>query len=161
MKRPAALALFTLLAALVAAPALADPPELPTPQPSWTEADWQAFSENLLVGVAGDNDGLRASALQMIIHYGDRLNVQAAAFDVARIYRNHKDERMRHLAAVSCVHLKNKWAVSYLRMSEAFERSPKIQHTIRALLAEEDARRSEKGTVETGALEVIAEQKKR
>lgn len=140
MNRPSLLLLITLLTAFLAAPALADPPALPVPEPDWTAADWQAFSENLLVGLASDNDGLRASALQRIIQYGDRLDVQAAAFDVARIYREHEDDRMRRLAAVSCMHLKNKWAVSFLRMSEPFERSEKIRHTIHALLAAEDAR---------------------
>lgn len=157
MKRSSLLLLTTLLTAFLAAPALADPPGLPTPEPDWTDADWQAFSENLVVGLASDNDGLRASALQRIIQYGDRLNVQAAAHDVARIYREHGDERMRRLAAVSCVHLKDRWAVSFLRMSEPFERSEKLQHTIRALLAQEDAKaRAAKGTVETGTLRVIA-----
>lgn len=158
MKRLPSLALVALLAVAVAAPLQADPPVFPTPEPTWTEADWQAFSENLVVGLASDNDGLRASALQMIIRYGDRLDVKAAAFDVARIYRDHRDERMRHLAAVSCVHLKSNWAVSYLRMSEPFETSKRVKHSIRALLAEEDAR---KGTVETGELQMIAEEKDR
>lgn len=158
MKRLSSLALVALLAVALAAPLQADPPVLPTPEPSWTEADWQAFSENLVVGLASDNDGLRASALQMIIHYGDKLDVDEAAFDVARIYRDHRDEQMRHLAAVSCVHLKSDWAVSYLRMSEPFESSKRVKHTIRALLAEVDAR---KGVVETGTLRLIAEEKGR
>jgi hypothetical protein len=153
------LSAFALLTTLLAVPALADPPDLPTPEPSWTAADWQAFSDNLLVAVSSDNDGLRASALSMIIHYGDRLNVQAAAFDVAGIYRDHRDERMRHLAAVACVHLNNPWAVGYLRMSEPFERSGKIHHTIRALLADEDAKARVKGTVETGVLQMIGDEK--
>ena len=158
MKRLSHLVLVALVTVAFAAPLQADPPVFPTPEPTWTEADWQAFSENLVVGLASDNDGLRASALQMIIRYGDRLDVGEAAFDVARIYRDHKNEGMRHLAAVSCVHLKSDWAVSYLRMSEPFEKSERVQHTIRALLAEVDAR---KGTVEAGKLQMIAGEKRR
>ena len=158
MKRLSHLVLVALVTVALAAPLQADPPVFPTPEPTWTEADWQAFSENLVVGLASDNDGLRASALQMIIRYGDRLDVGEAAFDVARIYRDHKNEGMRHLAAVSCVHLKSAWAVSYLRMSEPFEKSERVQHTIRALLAEVDAR---KGTVEAGKLQMIAGEKRR
>lgn len=153
MKRLSHLVLVAFLAVAVAAPLQADPPAFPTPEPTWTEADWQAFSENLVVGLASDNDGVRASALQMVIHYGDKLDVDEAAFDVARIYRDHDNEGMRHLAAVSCVHLKSDWAVSYLRMSEPFEQSARVKHTIRALLAEVDAR---KGTVEAGELQMIA-----
>jgi len=158
MKRLSHLALVALVTVALAAPLHADPPAFPTPESSWSDADWQAFSENLVVGLASDNDGVRASALQLVIEYGDRLDVDEAAFDVARIYRNHANEQMRHLAAVSCVHLGSDWAISYLRMSEPFEKSKRVKHTIRALLAEVDAR---KGTVETGKLQMIAEEKVR
>ncbi len=157
MKRLSSPVLVLLVTAFLAAPALADPPGFSTPEPTWTEADWAAFSQNLVVGLATDNDGLRASALQMIVRYGDKLDVQDATFDVVRIYRSHKDERMRRLAAVTCAHMKSKWAVSFLRMSEPFERSQKVKRTIRALLIAEDARlQAEKGTVETGELRMIA-----
>lgn len=154
MQRLSSLALIALVTVALAAPLQADPPAFPTPEPSWTDADWQAFSENLVVGLASDNDGLRASALQMIIRYGEKLDVDEAAFDVARIYRDHDNEQMRHLAAVSCLHLKSDWAISYLRMSEPFEKAERVKHTIHALLAEVDARN---GTVETGELQMIAE----
>jgi hypothetical protein len=102
----------------------------------------------------------------MIIRYGDRLDVRASAFDVARLYRDHRDERMRHLAAVACLHLNDDWAVGYLRMSEPFERSARVLHSIRALLAEADAEegaRSKlgKGIAETGELRVIVQEKGR
>jgi hypothetical protein len=162
MKRLSSLVLIALVAVALAAPLQADPPAFPTPEPTWSDADWQAFSENLVVGLAGDNDGVRASALQMIIHYGEKLDVDGAAFDVARIYRDHADERMRRLAAVSCLNLGSDWAVSYLRMSEPFEKSERLKHTIRAVLAEVEAREApEKGTVEAGELKMIAERNRR
>jgi hypothetical protein len=139
MKRLATLFLVISFAAVAASPALADPDApFATPETTWSEADWEAFSENLIAGLRSDNDGLRASALQMIVRYGDRLDMSEAAFDVVRLYRDHEDERVRRLAAVTCTKLKSKWAVSFLRMSEPFERSESIQHTIRALLAEHD-----------------------
>src|SRR5690606_2832133 len=106
-----------LLALAFAVPSATASP-WPTPEPTWTETDWKAFSVNLVRALATDNDGLRASALQLIVRYGDRLDVRDATFDVVRIYRSHPNERMRRLAAVSCTHLKSEWAVSFLRMSE-------------------------------------------
>lgn len=130
-----------LLALVVAAPSVAADTNWPTPETTWTKADWKAFSVNLVHGIANGNEGVRASALQMIIQYGDNLDVQDATFDVVRIYRSHPDERMRRLAAVACTHLKNEWAMSFLRMSEPFEKSDTVLHTVRALLAEHDARK--------------------
>lgn len=133
--------LFTLaLAVGLAAPSFADTPELPTPAPAWAEAEWAAFSTNLVHALASDNEGLKASALQMIVRYGDHLDVRAAEFDVVRLFRSHRDERVRRLAAVACTRLKSRWAVGFLRQSESFERSERVRGTIRALLAEADAR---------------------
>ena len=157
-------ALLLLLVLAFAAPALAGPtssdaPEWPTPEATWKKADWDAFSENLVVGLASDNDGLRASALQMIVRYGDKLDVRDATFDVVKIYRSHPDERMRRLAAVACPHLNDEWAMSFLRMSEPFEGSDTVLQTVRALLAEHDARKQAR--VEVGTLGMIAEDSER
>jgi hypothetical protein len=157
-------AIALLLALAVAAPALAgstapNTPEWPTPEVTWKKADWDAFSQNLVVGLATDNDGLRASALQMIIRYGENLDVRAATFDVVKIYRSHPDERMRRLAAVACPRLNDAWAMSFLRMSEPFEGSDTVLHTVRALLAEHDARKQAR--VEVGSLGMIADESER
>ena len=162
MKRCIAL----LLVLVVTAPAFAGPsaseaPAWPTPEATWKQADWDAFSENLVQGLATDNDGLRASALQMIVRYGDNLDVRDATFDVVEIYRSHPNERMRHLAAVTCAHLNDEWAMSFLRMSEPFEGSDIVLHTVRALLSEHDARKQAKGSIEVGSLGVIAEESRR
>ncbi len=133
--------LFTLaLAVVLAAPSVANTPELPTPQPTWAEADWTTFSDNLVHALAGDHDGLKTSALQLIVRHGDRLDVRGAQFDVVRLFRSHHDERVRRLAAVACTKLNSEWAVGFLRQSESFEKSEAVRGTIRALLAERDAR---------------------
>ena len=155
MTRSIALLLVLAFATpVIAGPDVAEALPWPTPEATWQQADWDAFSQNLVVGLASDNDGLRASALQMIVRYGDRLDVRAATFDVVRIYREHDDERMRRLAAVTCAHLKDEWAMSFLRMSEPFEGSDTVLRTVRALLAEHDARKQAR--VEVGSLGVIA-----
>lgn len=120
--------------ALLAVPVRADTHPWPTPDAAWTEADWAAFSENLVVGLATDNEGLKLSALQMIVRYGDRLDVQAAAFDVIRMFQDHQDQRVRRLAVVACGQLKSNWAMGFLRMSESFERDARVRATIQSIV---------------------------
>ena len=92
----------------------------------------------------------------MIVQYGDHLDVRDATFDIVKIYRSHPDERMRRLAAVTCSHLNDEWAMSFLRMSEPFEGSDTVLRTVRALLAEHDARKQAR--VEVGTLGMIADE---
>lgn len=120
--------------ALFAGPARADSSSWPTPDETWAETDWVAFSENLVVGLGGDNEGLKLSALQMIVRYGDHLDVRAAEFDVIRLFQDHPDQRVRRLAAVACGRLKSNWAMGFLRMAEPFERDARVRATIRSLV---------------------------
>ena len=124
---------FVVLAFL-SGPAFADTHPWPTPDASWVEADWAAFSENLVVGLASDNEGLKLSALQMIVRYGDHLDVQAAAFDVVRMFQDHRDQRVRRMAAVACSRLKSGWAMGFLRMSEPFERDARVRTTLQSIV---------------------------
>lgn len=42
-------------------------------------ARWDAFSENIEVALASDHDGLETGALQQIIRYGDKLDLNVNA----------------------------------------------------------------------------------
>ncbi len=128
------LVLFALMLACAALPARADSPVFPAPQPSWTAADWNAFSQNLVAALAGDNEGVKLSALQMIVRHGERLDVRAAQFDVVRLVRGHPDRRVRRLAAVACGCLKSRWAIGFLRQSEPFEKDDQVRATMRSLV---------------------------
>lgn len=128
------LAVAALLVVLGGTPALAGPDGWPTPRPTWSEADWSAFSENLVAGLASDNEGLKLSALQLIVEHGERLDVRAAEFDVIRLFQDHHDQRVRRLAAVACSHLKSGWAMGFLRMSEPFERDARVRATLRSIV---------------------------
>lgn len=138
MTRFARTALLPLLAVALTAgtaagTARADASPWPTPDASWSETDWAAFSENLVVALATDNDGLQQSALQMIVRYGDRLDVRDAAFDVIRMFRDHRDPRVRRLAAVACTQLGSGWALGFLRMAEPFERDARVRATLQSI----------------------------
>lgn len=119
-----------------ALPARAD--AFPTPRASWAAADWDTFSQNLVAGLQDGNEGVKLSALQMIIRYGDHLDVRAAEFEVVRLFRGHEDRQVRRLAAVACSRLKSDWAMGFLRMSEAFEKDDRVQATIHSLVTERD-----------------------
>ena len=99
-----------------------------------SKAAWSAFSKNLVNALKSDHDGLREAAMRFVIQYGDRVEVQAAVFDVMRIYRNHDDQKLRRMAVVTLGHMNSDWAISFLRLSAAYESSDALRHTIRSVV---------------------------
>lgn len=97
---------------------------------------WDMASQNMILALQGDNDGLKASVLQNIIRFGDSLDVQEAVYDVMSIYRSHPNEGMRQLALIALYKMKNGWALSFLERAIKFEKSPRIQKSICAILSE-------------------------
>ena len=85
------------------------------------EVNWEAFSKNLVMALKTDNEGLQLSAMGMIIRYGDRLDVDDAVFDIVRIFRLHKNSRVRVLAMVALHKTQNDWAMYYLTRNMQFE----------------------------------------
>ncbi len=100
---------------------------------------WQTFSENIVTALKSDNDGLKQSALQMIIRYPDKLWVHDATFDIYNIYRYHENEKMRQLALIALSKMNNQWFQQELRRELDQEKSPALRKQIRAILAEKDA----------------------
>ena len=86
-----------------------------------------------------DNDGVKMAAMQYIIRYNDNLDVSVAAIDVARLYRNHKDDNVRRMAAVALSHMQSDWAMGYLRLSANYEKSETVRHTLQAIVAQHEA----------------------
>ncbi|HLT47894.1 MAG TPA: hypothetical protein VK002_11745 [Rubricoccaceae bacterium] len=126
------LLLFTLLVAAPVSAAANDPaPDLTPPAPG-AEADvWDAFSENLVAALQGDNLGLRCSALQHVVTYGARVDVRAAKFEVVRLFRDHRDERVRMLALAALAQMHDGWVADFLVRSARFE---KDEHLARLYL---------------------------
>lgn len=97
---------------------------------------WDSFSNNLIVALKSQNEGLQRSAMMRIIQYADKVKVDVAVYDVVRIYRKHSDENMRQLALVTLYKMDNKWAIDFLKRAAKFEKSPRLQKQIYAILNE-------------------------
>ena len=92
--------------------------------------DWETFSDNLVNAFQVGNEGVKLAAMQNIITYSDYLDVRDAAFDLVRIYRHHKDQRVRQMAVVALHKINNNWAMHFLERSLKFEKNPTIAHQI-------------------------------
>ena len=95
-----------------------------------SEVNWKMFGNNLENAFVIGNEGVQLSAMQNIIKYGDYLDVSDAAIPLVRIYRNHKNERVRQMAVVALHKVKNKWALYFLKRNLKFEDNPTIRRQI-------------------------------
>jgi hypothetical protein len=96
--------------------------------------DWDAFSENLVVGLKSDNLGVRTSAMQQVIRYADNVNVDDAIFDIVEMYRSSNDEKVRQLALAAMHKTENAWAMDFLKRNLKFEKSEKLRTAIYHIL---------------------------
>ena len=96
--------------------------------------DFEAFSKNLVKALKSDNQGLQVSAMQKVIKYGTKVNVDAAVINIVRVYRTNKDERFRQLALAAISSMQNEWAVGIVQRDYRFERNPKIKRMMAAVL---------------------------
>ena len=101
-----------------------------------SKTDWNVYSKNLVTALKSDNLGLQVSAMQQVIKYKDYINVDRAALDLVRIYRRHKDDRMRQLALVTLYSAKNDWAMGIIKRDFNFECCPKVKRLMAAMLVE-------------------------
>jgi len=101
--------------------------------------DWDAYSKNLVRAFDIPNEGVHLSAMQRIIQYGDKLDVDAVVFDVVRYYRDHKDQNVRHLALTALYKMGNEWAIGFLRRAQAFEDNLVLKKHITCILRACDA----------------------
>lgn len=101
------------------------------------QAKWDAFSKNLVNAITSENEGLRRSAMQLIIEHADKLDLNDAIFELVTIYRYHENEKVRQMAAVAIQKLDSNWARGFLKRNLKFEDSEIIKHQIMAGLAAE------------------------
>lgn len=110
------------------------------------DVNWEAFSKNLVKAIRSDNPGLQHSAMQMIIRYGDHLNVKDARFDIVGIFRTDKNPKVRQLAMVTLFHMKDDWAMYFLKRNIKFEKDEGILKQncciVNAYYAEKEAQKA-------------------
>ena len=99
------------------------------------KVDWDMFSKNLVKALKTPNTGLQVSAMQKVITYADKLDISDAALALVRLYRNHKDERVRQLALVAINATNNDWAAGIVKRDYNFEKSAKIKRVMAAIIA--------------------------
>lgn len=117
-----------------------------------SEINWKGFSKNLIKALKSDNPGLQQSAMQMVIRYGDWLDVKEAEFDVMRVFRNHKNQSVRQLALTALVNMNSKWAIGFLRTQIEFESDPLIKKNLVAFTSDAYKKKAAKADM-TAAME--------
>ncbi len=101
-----------------------------------TREQWDTFSDNLEQALACGHEGVQQGALRMIIFYGDNLAIsRTGVHNAVRIYRDHKDDRLRRMAVVALGKIQDSWGLDMLKRSARFEKSPSVRQTILAVLA--------------------------
>lgn len=137
MKTAKALAATLILVAFTAIQTQAADPDLTLPKDAveMTKVDWAGYGDRLVQAIQSDNDGLVQSALQLSIRYAETIDVSDAIVDMMHVYRDHADDRVRHLAAVALASTNDELALGYLRLSSDYESSPSIKRTLKALTA--------------------------
>ena len=99
------------------------------------EQRWAAFSKNRVKALGSENEGLRQSAMQMVIEHRDNINVGEAVFEVMRVFRHDKNTKVRQLALRALHSINNSWANQFLRRQIQFEGDPVIHKHLVSLYA--------------------------
>lgn len=111
---------------------------LGTNEAEMTSAEWNEFSAVLGDALHSEVEGLRCSALRLAIQYSDDVQLdRSAIYDMAAMYRSHRNDNVRRMAVVALASTDDSWAIDYLKRSVAYEKTPKVLHTIKAVLQPE------------------------
>ncbi len=96
--------------------------------------DWHKFSKNLEGAVKSENAGLQISAMQMVIKYSDKVNINNSVTSLVRVYRSNVNERIRQLALITIHSIQNDWALGIVKRDLGFERSPELKKLMIAVV---------------------------
>ena len=102
----------------------------------FANTNWELFSKNLVKALNSDNLGLKVSAMQKVIKYKEKVDVEDAALEIVRLYRRHKDERVRQLALVTLHSMQNDWALGIVKRDYNFENNSKIKRLMAAIITD-------------------------
>lgn len=110
------------------------------------KTDWKSFSKNLVAALKTDNTGLQVSAMQLVIKWKDRINVNDAALDLVKLYRSHKNEYVRQMALVTINTMSNDWAAGIVVRDLNFEESERMKRMMVAIIKKNQTKRLKPGT---------------
>jgi hypothetical protein len=99
-------------------------------------ANWDSFSKNLVKGLSSGNQGLRESAMCMVICYSDQLNVSSAVNDVVSVFRSTANPNVKKLALVTLTKMKSSKAIDFLKRHQYYEKDARVKKMIKSALAE-------------------------
>ena len=102
-------------------------------------AQWNTFSKQLTDALTSDHEGVQVAAMQLVIRYGEQVDVRSAVPEVMRVYREHDDDDVRRMAVVALGQMNSRRAVGFLRLSEEFEPNETVRRTIHAVVAQHEA----------------------
>lgn len=118
-------------------------------EPDWKtlveKTNWKSFSKNLVTAIKSGNTGLQVSAMQLVIKWGDRINVSGAALDLVKLYRKHENEKVRQIALVTINAMNNDWAAGIAIRDLAFEDSERMKRMMVAIIRQNQTRNNGPG----------------
>ena len=100
--------------------------------------NWDQFSKGLNMALKSDNLGVKLSAMQLVIKYGNKVDVKDARYDVMDTFLYSKDRRVRQLALVTLSKINNSFDMGLLERQIKFEDDPVIKNQIAAVLIAAD-----------------------
>ncbi|KAA3658703.1 MAG: hypothetical protein DWQ10_10610 [Calditrichaeota bacterium] len=103
-------------------------------EPERSQEFWKMYSKNLVKCIKEGNEGVRYAALQRIISYGDKLDVNAAVFDIMRIYRTDPNVHAKQLALNALHKMRNEWAIGFLKLQIRHEKNVALRNQIYAMI---------------------------
>jgi hypothetical protein len=98
------------------------------------QVNWDILSENLVNALKSDNPGLQQSAMRLIIQYANHVHVDAAVFNVMRLYRQHDNSKVRQLALVTLHKIGDAHAMDFIKRNLKYETDEKIIKLSNAVL---------------------------
>ena len=98
------------------------------------KTNWQAYSANLVKAVKKGSPGLKQSAMQRIIQYGDNLDVSEAAYEIGRTFGYNQNPTVRRLAMIALHKINTDKSMFYLQQYLPLETNESVKKQANSIL---------------------------
>ena len=95
---------------------------------------WNGNSEELVKFIKSNDENKKVFALQKIIMNPEIVNANHVAYDIYRMYRSHKNDKIRQMALVSLYKMKHYFLLKNLKDDLYKEKNPEIRWQIKVIL---------------------------